>query len=116
MRMTRRTKWTTKCTGGGAGLLAALAIAASASTANAQPPADSPMAGFPATPALPPSAIAAAAWALEGGLASVPVPAVPLGGRLVFGGYSIGNVLNGGTSVVATNGAPIYSGNVIASP
>jgi hypothetical protein len=74
------------------------------------------MAGFPATPALPPSATAAAAWALEGGLASVPVPAVPLGGRLVFGGYSIGNVLNGGTSVVATNGAPIYSGNVIASP
>jgi hypothetical protein len=116
MRTTRRTKWTTNCIGGGAGLLAALAMAASVSTADAQPPAVSPMAGFPATPALPPSAIAAAAWALEGGLASVPVPAVPLGGQLAFGGYSIGNLLNGGTSVVVANGGPIDSGNVIAAP
>ena len=116
LRTTRRTKWTTKCAGGGAGLLAALAIAAPGSTANAQPAADSPMAGFPATPALPPPATAAADWALEGGLATVPVPAVPLGGRLVFGGYSIANVLNGGTSVVVANGGPVYSGNVIASP
>jgi hypothetical protein len=116
MRRTRRTKWTTKCTGGGAGLLAALAIAASASTANAQPPADSPMAGFPATPALPSAAIDAATWALEGGLATMPPPVVPLGGRLVFGGYAIGDLLNGATSVVVTNGAPINSGNVIASP
>jgi hypothetical protein len=116
MRTTRRTKWTTKCTGGGAGLLAALAMAASASTANAQLPAGSPMAGFPATPALPPPATAAAAWALEGGLATLPLPAVPLGGQLVFGGYSIANILNGGTSVVVANGGPIDSGNVIASP
>jgi hypothetical protein len=116
MRTTRRTKWTTRCTGGGAGLLAALAMTASVSTANAQPLADSPMAGFPSTPALPPPAIAAAAWALEGGLATVPVPAVPLAGRLAFGGYSIANVLNGGTSVVVTNGGPIDSGNVIAAP
>ena len=116
MRTTRRTKWTTKCTGGVAGLLVALAMAASVSTANAQSPADSPMAGFPATPALPAPATAAAAWALEGGLATLPAPAVPLGGRLVFGGYSIANVLNGGTSVVVSNGAPIDSGNVIAAP
>jgi hypothetical protein len=46
----------------------------------------------------------------------MPAPVVPLGGRLVFGGYSIGNLLNGGTSVVVTNGGPIDSGNVIASP
>jgi hypothetical protein len=116
MRTTRRTKWTTKCTGGGAGLLAALALVASVGTANAQPPAGSPMAGFPSTPALPPSAAAAAAGALEGGLATVPVPAVPLGGRLVYGGSSIANVFNGGTSVVVANGAPIGSGNVIAAP
>jgi hypothetical protein len=102
---------------GAAALVAALAIAAPAGTANAQTPTVSPLAGFPATPLLPPDAAAASVWALGGGLATLPaLPAVSEGGRLAYGGTFVGVVVNGGTAGITSNGAPLDSGNVIASP
>jgi hypothetical protein len=102
---------------GAVGLTAALAIAAPAGTANSQTPTGSPLAGFPATPLLPPDAVAASAWALGGGLATLPaLPAVSEGGRLVYAGTFVGIVVNGGTAGTTSNGGAINSGNVINSP
>jgi CubicO group peptidase (beta-lactamase class C family) len=109
--------WTRKRAAGAAGLMAALAIAAPAGAANAQTPTVSPLAGFPATPLLPPDAAAASAWALEGGLATLPaVPAVSEGGQLAYGGTFVGVVINAGGTSITSNGGPIDSGNVINSP
>jgi hypothetical protein len=109
--------WTRKRAAGAAGLIATLAIAAQSGTANAQTPIVSPLAAFPATPLLPPDAAAASAWALAGGLATLPpLPAVSEGGRLAYGGNFVGVVVNGGTAGITSNGGPIDSGNVINAP
>jgi hypothetical protein len=44
------------------------------------------------------------------------LPAVSEGGRLAYGGTFVGVVVNGGTAGITSNGAPLDSGNVIASP
>ena len=116
MRMKIRMNWTTKRAGAAAGLIAALAIAAPVSAANAQTPAVLAPAALPATPALPPVAAAAAAAALAGGLPPLPALPQPLVGQIVIGPTTIGDVLNGGTAVVVSNSVPVNSGNVIAAP
>jgi hypothetical protein len=101
---------------GAAGMIAALAVAIPASAADAQPPSVSPLWGLPAAALLPPAQAAAASAALTNLPAVLPAVPVPLAGRFVFGGYAIGDVLNGGTAVSVSNGAPVNSANVIGSP
>ena len=112
--MKRRLSWTT-CAGA-ASMIAALAVAIPVSAANAQTPAVSPLWGLPAAALLPPAQAAAASAALSNLPAVFPAVPVPLAGRVAVGGYAIGDVLNGGTAVMITNGSPVNSANVIGSP
>ena len=116
MRTTRRPGRTMGRARGAAGMIAVLALAAPISWARAQTPVGATMAAMPATRFLPAEAVAAAEWALDGGLATRPPIAVPVDGQFAHAGASIYNIFNGGLSVVVTNGAPYNSGNVIASP
>jgi hypothetical protein len=114
VRMKRRLSWTTRA--GAASVIAALAVAIPVSAANAQTPAVSPLWGLPAAALLPPAQAAAASAALSNLPAVFPAVPVPLAGRVAVGGYAIGDVLNGGTAVMITNGSPVNSANVIGSP
>jgi hypothetical protein len=114
MQLKRRMGWTRA--GGAATLLAVLAVAVPVSGANAQTPVVPPLSTLPAAPFLPPASAAAAGAAVADLPAVLPVVPTPVAGRYAQAGASIGNVFNGGLSVIVSNGSPLHSGNVIASP